>query len=113
MSINERIKELRKSLGLTQTEFGRKIGIVQGHLTGIENGKKSVTESTIKVICSVYGASENWMRTGKGEMFVRTNGENIYNAVRIFKKLNSDYQDYVLQQVKDLLEAQRKQNESS
>lgn len=104
MTINARIKDLRKTLGLTQIDFGSKIGIVQGHLTAIESGKRRVTEKTIKVICSSYGASEDWLRTGKGEMFTRIPNEKAERAIKLFTDLPSEFQDYILHQMKKLLE---------
>ena len=44
MTINERVRELRKELNMNQTEFGKKIALSQNHLTGIETGKRSVTD---------------------------------------------------------------------
>jgi len=71
VDINERFKEIRKNLELTQIDFGSKIGIAQGHITAIENGKRTVTNKTIKVICATFNINETWFRTGKGEMFNR------------------------------------------
>jgi len=112
MSVYERIKEVRKSLGLTQIEFGDKIGIVQGHLTGIESGKKTATEKTIKVICGVYGISETWLKTGKGSMRVGTskNSDVIDHIIRRFNGLNIEHQDFILQMAQGLLKLQRKQD---
>jgi len=91
-------------------EFGSKIGIVQGHLTGIESGDKNVTQTTIKVICAVYGVSEEWIRTGKGEMYTKIHGDKIYKALNFFNQLTPRYQDFVLEQIKELLATQKKQN---
>jgi len=110
MTVNERIKKLRKSLGLTQAEFGGKIGIVQGHLTGIENGDKKITETTMKVICAVYGVSEGWLRNGRGEMYTKSHGGKIYKVLSVFNQLTPQYQDFALDQIKELFEAQRKQD---
>lgn len=70
MTVNERVRELRKKLGLNQKDFGKRCGIAQGHLTNLETGRREVTEKTIKVICLEYGVNENWLRTGRGEIFV-------------------------------------------
>jgi transcriptional regulator with XRE-family HTH domain len=110
MVTGERIKMLRKSLGLTQAEFGNNIGVVQGHLTGIERGDKNITKTTIKVICGVYGASEEWLLTGKGDMYIKDHGGKIYRALEFFNDLTPKYQDFALSQVKELLEIQRKQS---
>jgi transcriptional regulator with XRE-family HTH domain len=69
MSINERIKTLRKALKLTQTEFGERVAIAQGHLTNIETGKREVTDKNVKIICLEFNVSENWLRNGEGDMF--------------------------------------------
>lgn len=70
MNVNDRIKQVRMELSLTQIEFGGKTGISQGHLTSIENGRRAVTEKTLKVICATFNISEDWLRTGEGDMFV-------------------------------------------
>ncbi|MDR0307821.1 MAG: helix-turn-helix transcriptional regulator [Chitinispirillales bacterium] len=106
MSINERIKKLRKCLGLTQTEFGKKIGIVQGHFTGIESGKKAITEKTVKVIYSVYGISEYWLRTGVGDMYDTSSSEKLRVVIRFFSEMNPEFQDFTLKQLDRLLELQ-------
>ena len=109
MSINVRIKEFRKSLKLTQTEFGSKIGVAQGHLTGLESGNKRITEKTVKVICSVYGVSEKWVKEGKGDMFSKVSAEKVERLTHLFYELVPDFQDYVLQQIEILLELQYRQ----
>lgn len=75
MTINDRIKKLRKELNLTQVEFASYISLTQNHLTGIENGKRNVNNRTVKLICSTEWpnkkrVSEKWLEYGEGEMFV-------------------------------------------
>ena len=67
-TINERFKQLRKSLNLTQVELGERIALSQGHLTSIENGKREVTERTVKLLVQEFNINEHWLRTGEGEM---------------------------------------------
>ena len=69
MTTNERIKELRGALRFTQTEFGEKLGLKQNTVGQIENGQRNVTDRTIKLICSVFNANEEWLCSGQGEMF--------------------------------------------
>ncbi len=69
MTINDRIKQVRKTLMLTQIAFGEKICLSQGRLTAVEANKGNVTERTIKLVCSAYNVSEHWLRTGEGNMF--------------------------------------------
>lgn len=76
MTINERIRALRKELGMNQTEFAERIALSQSHLTSVELGKKSVTDRTIKLICVEFGISEDWLRTGSGSMYTVDDAEN-------------------------------------
>lgn len=70
MTLNERIKKLRKSLDLTQQEFSSKIGTTANVLTNYETGRRNPSSSVINNICKTFNVSENWLRIGEGEMFV-------------------------------------------
>ncbi|MBS5879211.1 MAG: helix-turn-helix transcriptional regulator [Clostridium sp.] len=75
--MKERIKELRKALGLTQQKFGERIGIKQNSVAQIEIGRNT-SDQTILAICREYNVNETWLRTGEGEMFVqRTRSQEI------------------------------------
>lgn len=69
MNINDRVKELRNALGLTQTEFGNKVGLKQNTVGQIENAQRGVTDRTILLLCQTFNANEIWLRTGEGKMF--------------------------------------------
>ena len=68
--MNERIKELRKVLGLSQDEFGRRLGLTRGAITNIELNKTEPKPLLIDLICREFDVNETWLRTGEGEMFV-------------------------------------------
>lgn len=67
--MNNRIKELRKSLGLNQTEFGEGINLSKSQIACYENGSRNVTDRSISDICEKYNVNEEWLRHGVGEMF--------------------------------------------
>ena len=67
MNINQRIKTIRKQLGLNQTEFGEKIGLAQTGVSWIEKDGNTVIEQNIRLICETFGINEAWLRTGEGE----------------------------------------------
>lgn len=67
--MNERIKELRKSLNLTLEKFGERLGVSKVAISKIENGINNVSEQMFKSICREFNVSEEWLRTGKGEMY--------------------------------------------
>lgn len=70
MTIGERVKKLRKELGLTLEKFGAPLGVQRSALSMIENDKSGIGDRTILLICREYGVSEKWLRDGIGEMFV-------------------------------------------
>ena len=68
--MDERLKQLRKELGLTQQEFSDKIGIKRNTFAQYENGRNEPIDAVVRLICSTYNVNEEWLRTGAGEMFV-------------------------------------------
>lgn len=80
--MNERIKELRKTLGLTLDKFGERLGVTKMTISRIENGVNNVTDQMFKSICREFNVDENWLRTGEGEMFVqKTRDEEIASFI--------------------------------
>lgn len=65
-----RVKQLRKSLNMTQQEFAAKIGLKSNSLSQIETRINSATEQTIKLICREFNASYDWLKNGIGPMLV-------------------------------------------
>ena len=81
--MNERFKEVRKTLGLTQSEFGKSLGISNTAISKIEKGENNVSESNIISICREFGVNEEWLRTGVGgenNMFIKLSAyDKAYN----------------------------------
>lgn len=71
--MNERIKELRKALGLTQQEFADRVGIKRNSFANYETGRNTPLDAIIVSICREFNVNETWLRTGEGEMFVKLN----------------------------------------
>lgn len=70
--MNERIKELRLKMGLSQEEFGDKLGITKQSISRIEKAQVKITESNILAICREFSVRREWLETGEGEMFQPT-----------------------------------------
>lgn len=83
MTQNERVKEVRKSLGLTLEKFGERIGVTRGSMSNVENGNRNLTEQMTKSICREFGVDYIWLTTGEGEMFVDTDDDFIERIDRI------------------------------
>ena len=67
--MGERVKELRKALGLSGEKFGEKIGVTRSAISDIERGRNGLSDSNILAICREFNVNEEWLRTGSGEMF--------------------------------------------
>ncbi len=67
--MNTRIRQLRKSLKLTQAQFASMIGLSQNYITLVESGDRSPSDRTVADICRVFSISQEWLRTGKGDMY--------------------------------------------
>ena len=69
--MNERIKELRKVLNMSGEAFGQVIGVGRATISQIESEKISLTDRNINAICEKFHVNEEWLREGKGDMFVQ------------------------------------------
>lgn len=67
--IEERIRELRKSLKLSQTAFGEKLGVSRDVISNLEQSRVVPSDLIINMICAKFGVNEDWLRSGDGEMF--------------------------------------------
>ena len=83
MTQNERVKEVRKTLGLTLEKFGERIGVTRGSMSNIENGNRNLTEQMTKSICREFSVDYIWLTTGEGEMFIDTDDDFIERIDRI------------------------------
>ena len=111
MSINERIKQLRHTLNLSQAKFAKAISISNGYIAGIELGKRNVNDRIIKLICITFNANEQWLKTGEGDMFKKQPNQLSTLASSLFEELKPEYQEYILKQIDQLLDIQH--NEKS
>lgn len=67
-----RIREIRKTLNLTQEQFSSKLGVKRSAISQIEKGFNQISDQMVKSICLAYNVNEDWLRTGEGEMFIET-----------------------------------------
>ena len=105
--MNQRIRILRQTLHLSQKSFGEKIGLKQNAISYMEKPNATITEQTIKCICSLFHVNEDWLRTGNGKMFLDI--EKKYNEFfDIFNELPPPLQDHLILTAKNLLETQSK-----
>ena len=108
MTCNQRIKEARKALNLSQKDFAVRICLSNTYLAEIETGSRKANDRIIKLCSMVFGISETWIKDGKGDMFYKTPDEKLTRMVSIFNKLPLNFQDYALDQLEGLLKLRGK-----
>lgn len=85
--MKNRIKLLRKSLKLSQTDFANSLGLTMRAIQKWEAGSVEVKLSSLKLLEQVFNINIDWLINGKGEMFLSEN-ENSKNEI-IIKKIEN------------------------
>lgn len=88
--MHERIKQIRRELGLTQTEFAERIGLKQNSIALIESGKRNISDQAVLSICREYGVNEEWLRTGTGEKMTPDASDELEALVKKYDLSNAD-----------------------
>lgn len=68
--MNIRIKKIREDAGITQEEFGRRIGSARNTIANYEMGNRKPSNAIVTSICREFGVNEDWLKTGEGEMYL-------------------------------------------
>jgi len=109
----ERVKEVRLKLKLSQVEFSERIFVSKGFYGDIEIGNKKLNDRHIFIISRQFNVNEEWIRTGKGEMFTDkqpdTRKERLLN---IYNQLDSSLRDCLVEQSDVLLKLQKQKKEN-
>lgn len=102
--MNGRIKDVRKSLNLTQVKFAERLGITQNYLTRVESGDRTPSDQLIRSIIREYGVNGVWLRTGVGDMFApMTQQEELASAVgRLLRDDGDEYKRQLILAISDL-----------
>jgi transcriptional regulator with XRE-family HTH domain len=110
-SITLRIKAVRGALGLSQRAFCRGIFLSQGFYAQIENGLKKANERIYELISTKYNVNKEWLLTGNGEMFSGpTPDVELEQLIEIYKELDPLFKEYIMLQIKQLLDVQKRGN---
>lgn len=89
--MNNRLRELRKKLGLTQREFAEKVGIKQNTVAQYEMGRNNPIDAVVALICRRWNVNEDWLRSGIGSMFVeQTRDEQIAAFIGRIQSVEDD-----------------------
>ena len=71
MTVNERIKKVRKEKGMNQKQFAALLGVTQSGISYMEQSGSNVSDSSIKSICTMCNLNEDWLRNGTEPMYIQ------------------------------------------
>ena len=106
----KRLKTIRKALGYNQETFAKKIGLGKTSVSAFETGYRQLSQRNFDIICNTFNVNPDWLRNGKGEMFLPPKSPTLVNIqqeynlsnqammfVQNFLELDSKQQDEFLQ----------------
>ncbi len=80
--MKDRLKALRKELGLTQEKFADRLGVKRNTIATYEIGRNEPIDAVISLICKEFHVNEVWLRTGEGgkeNMFTKISDDDRYS----------------------------------
>ena len=89
--MNNRIKQLRKKLNLTQQEFANRLGLKRNSVANYETGRNTPIDPIITSICREFNVNEDWLRNGTGgidNMFVPEDAIYLQNIGKLGNEKN-------------------------
>ena len=106
--MNERIASLRKEMGLTQKQFGERIGVQRGTVANYERGRNIPNETVLLMICREFGVRREWLETGEGEKLEKNSRYDIISEMseESLKKENEAFRRRLISVITELSESQ-------
>jgi transcriptional regulator with XRE-family HTH domain len=98
MTLAQRIKNLRKELGLNQTEFASRIGITQTSLSQLEGEKNGISYDVFKAIITEFNVNPVWLMDGIGTMYGVENAEtkSVRGAIPLVVQIDKDEEENIV-----------------
>lgn len=122
--MEERFKLIRKKEKLSQSEFGKMLGVSRDVIGNIEYGRVEPKLLLINHLCDVFNVNKEWLLYGTGEMYsipkedtelskiiLSLSKENpeLYTLISKIENLDADYLEIIDNLVESLLKKQKKQ----
>ena len=108
IEVGKRLRELRKHIGLKQSEFADIIKVHQSSIALFEAGKRYLKDIHVKIICHEFHSNEDWILYGEGEMIQSNSEISMSEYARVYKL--SDLDREILSQFYELKQETKKEN---
>lgn len=93
--MNTRLHHLRKTLKLSQEDFGKRLGVTGASISRLEKGERNITEQMILSVCREFNVNEKWLRHNEGEMFLPFEDE-VAEMVSQLLEVSNPFYDLIL-----------------
>lgn len=103
MTEGERLKEVRKVLGLTQRELSEELEIKQGSYSDVERGKAGISSLLLKNLIKKFRVNPLWLCEGEGKMFISLNDTSMIEAGKAEARLTSAQNESVTRKKNSLV----------
>jgi transcriptional regulator with XRE-family HTH domain len=100
MTMNQRLKTVRTTLGFTQAGFAEHLGITQTAYSMIENGFRPLSAKYVKLLVSTFGVSEEWLTAGNGQIFASSPYKAEFST--LFDGMTEEHQRILLNLAREL-----------
>lgn len=113
--MKDRLKLLRKTLGLKQREVAERLGVNVGLIGQWESGTKAVGKARIYQLCKEYDVRREWLETGAGDMFEPTptlDDKLAGAAAALFEELSPRAKNAVLKALQERVAIEKNQTKS-
>ena len=104
MEIKDRIKAVRKAVGITQVKFAKRVAVTASYISEIEGGVREANERVIRLVIAEFNVNEDWLRAGQGTMFKEDVSAYVSEAMTMFKSLSPNHQKGALKILATLTE---------
>lgn len=75
--MSERLVTLIDKLGISQLQFGKRLGLSRASVSKWTKGINDPSESTIRQICQEFSVSYLWLKRGDGDIFIESGQSEI------------------------------------
>lgn len=69
--MHERLKLVRKTLGLKQRDVADRLGMTTSAVGNWETGRDAIPDARLYQFCNEFNVNRTWLETGEGEMFTK------------------------------------------
>lgn len=91
--MNNRLRELREAMGYVndQAGFAERIGVNQSTVSSWENGTTKPAGTRLRKLAAI-GINIDWLRTGRGEMFLDRSApsDEISEIIAVYRQLQPE-----------------------